>query len=152
TYLYKDSHGKKLGTEQWELFGLPDGGRLVRSQITVGNLTTEVFHRIDGKRRPTLVEVTKRQGEGLARARYSLDGQTLLGRLRGNQSGIISQTLSLPEYWTLSSPAVAAEGWGSLRALEAPGVKSMLTYFAPHHFTETMGLARMTVYEARGEE
>src|SRR5262249_17842904 len=48
-YSYRDRNGKEFGAESWQLFSTAEGGYLVHSQITTGDLITEVFHRVDAK-------------------------------------------------------------------------------------------------------
>src|SRR2546425_1102884 len=67
TYSYRDRSGKQVGTESWELFSTSEGGYLVHSRITMGDLTTQVFHRVDAKRRPSFTEVTKFHGDDQTR-------------------------------------------------------------------------------------
>ena len=149
-YLYKDQNGKECGTETWELYGTSDGGFLVHSQITAGELTTEVFHTLNGAGKTTFVEITKKRGEAVTRVRYNIDEHTLTARLRGNVSGVVQQTLEMPQRFAFSSPAVAAQGrgWpeGTQITSTSPG------YYVPSEMDDTVGTLDKTSYEPRGEQ
>jgi thiol-disulfide isomerase/thioredoxin len=147
-YAYRDGEGKERGTESWELFSTAEGGYLVHSSVAIGDQMTEVFHRLDARRRPTFVEITKQRGDDRTRTRYNLDGHTLTARTRGNVSGVISQTLEVPEGFLISSPSVAAEG------LLRGGVdqKQVAGYVAPFELYKATGALTALSYDARGEE
>lgn len=147
-YSYRDSNGKERGNESWELFSTSEGGYLVHSRATVGEQVTEVFHRLDAKRRSTFVEVTKQRSDDRTRTRYNIDGHTLTARMRGSVSGVISQTLEVPDGFLLSSPSVAAEGL--LRSSE--NQKQVMGYVAPFEFDKVMGALTAWSYEVKGEE
>jgi len=149
TYSYRDRGGKQFGAEQWELFSTAEGGYLVHSRITVGDLTTEVFHRIDAKRRPSFAEVTKLRGEERTRTRFNVDGNTMTARMRGSVSGVISQTLEVPEQFFLSSPAIAAVGFVPASERERFQISGYLT---PDQFDQAMGTLELMNWEAKGEE
>jgi thiol-disulfide isomerase/thioredoxin len=148
-YSYRDRNGKQAGTEQWELFSTSEGGYLVHSRITMGELTTEVFHRVDARRRPSFAEVTKIQGNDRTRTRFSFDGNTMTARMRGSVSGVISQTVEVPQRFFLSSPSIAAQGFVQAQdgdRYQTPG------YFAPQEFDKAMGTLIVVSCEAKGEE
>src|SRR6266404_9052645 len=149
TYSYRERSGKQFGAEQWELFSTAEGGYLVHSRITVGDLTTEVFHRIDAKRRPSFAEVTKLRGEERTRTRFNVDGNTMTARMRGSVSGVISQTLEVPEQFFLSSPAIAAVGFVPASERERFQISGYLT---PDQFDQAMGTLELMNWEAKGEE
>ncbi|HKG23674.1 MAG TPA: thioredoxin family protein, partial [Blastocatellia bacterium] len=92
-YVYKDASGKERGRERWELYSTAEGGNLVHSEITTGDTATEIWHRVDAARKPSMVEITRRRGPGVARARYRFGDGSLTARLRGNGSGVVEQTL-----------------------------------------------------------
>lgn len=148
-YSYRDRNGKEFGAEHWEMFSTSEGGYLVHSRIAVGDLTTEVFHRVDAKRRPSFAEVTKMRGEERTRTRFNIDGNTMTARMRGSVSGVISQTLEVPEQFVLSSPAIAAAGL--LQAPERDRAK-ISCYLTPEPFEQAMGTLEKLSFEARGEE
>lgn len=149
TYSYRDRSGKQFGGEQWELFSTAEGGYLVHSRITVGDLTTEVFHRVDAKRRPSFAEVTKLRGEERTRTRFNIDGNTMTARMRGSVSGVISQTLEVPEQFFLSSPAIAAAGFVQLPETERFQISGYLT---PEQFDRALGTLEPISWDAKGEE
>ncbi|HSE98873.1 MAG TPA: thioredoxin family protein [Blastocatellia bacterium] len=150
SYLYKDAAGKELGKEQWELYRTDEGGHLLHSLITTGNLTTDVWHRVNSANRPTFVEVTSQRGDSLARTRYRLNEQSLTARLRGNETGVIEQTLNVPDRVAFFSPAIAAEGWEWAKAEE--GGKQVLSYVAPAEIESTVGTLASVSFESKGED
>ena len=148
-YSYRDRNGKQVGAEQWELFSTTEGGYLIHSRITMGELTTEVFHRVDARRRPSFAEVTKIRGNDRTRTRFSFDGNTMTARMRGSVSGVISQTVEVPQRFFLSSPSIAAQGFAQAQGgdrYQTPG------YFAPREFDRAMGTLLVVSCEAKGEE
>jgi thiol-disulfide isomerase/thioredoxin len=149
-YAYRDASGKDRGSESWELFSTSEGGYLAHSRITMGNVTTEVFHRVDGQRKPTFVEVTRQRGDERTRTRINIENHTLTARMRGSVSGVISQTLEVPDSLALSSPAVAAEGlrWGQSGGEQ----KQASLYVSPMEFDKALGALAQASFESRGEE
>jgi hypothetical protein len=149
TYSYQDKEGKQVGQEAWDLFSTPEGGFLVHSLITTGDQTTDVYHRVDAKRRPSFTEVTKQHGDELTRTRFTIDNNTLSARMRGNVSGVVSQTLEVPEQLFLSSPAIAGQGF----VQQHDGVSFRVSsYVTPTNFYGAMGMLTSTLCEAKGEE
>ncbi len=148
-YSYRDRTGKQVGAEQWELFGTSEGGYLVHSRITTGDLITEVFHRIDAKRRPSFAEVTKLRGDERTRTRVNFDGATMTARMRGSVSGVISQTIEVPDRVYFSSPAIAAAGFVQLPEADRYQISS---YLIPQEFDKALGTLATASCEARGEE
>jgi hypothetical protein len=148
-YSYRDRNGKQFGGEQWELFSTSEGGYLVHSRIAVGDLATEVFHRVDAKRRPSFAEITKIRGDERTRTRFNFDGNTMTARMRGSVSGVVSQTLEIPEQFFFSSPAVAAAGF-----VQAPdNDRSQISgYVTPEQFDQAMGTLELMSWDAKGEE
>jgi thiol-disulfide isomerase/thioredoxin len=147
-YSYRDGEGKERGTESWELFSTSEGGNLVHSRVAIGEQVTEIFHRLDARRRSTFVEITKQRGDDRTRTRYNLDAHTLTARTRGSVSGVISQTLEVPDVFFLSSPSVAAEGLLG----NSEDQKQVAGYVAPFEFDRAIGTLTSWGYEARGEE
>lgn len=138
-YAYRDAAGKELGKEEWQLYGTPDGGSLIRSVITTGEQTMEVFHQLNAKKNPTFVEVTKHSGNNVTRTRYNISDRQLTATMRGNTSGTVKQTLEIPRQIAVLSPSVAAAGW--LCAQTPSG--DILTYVVPREFVNATGtLAR----------
>lgn len=148
-YSYRDPNGKETGTETWELFSTAEGGYLIHSRITAGDLSTEVFHRVDARRRPSFAEVTKVRGEERTRTRFNIDGATMTARMRGSVSGVILQTLEVPERFFLVSPAIAAAGFVQLPQSDRFQISS---YCERREFDEAMGTLAMANWEAKGEE
>ena len=152
TYQYLGQDGKPRGSEDWELFSTSENGYLIHSLIKTDEQTTEVWHRLDGRRHPSFVEITKQRGDGVARTRYRFSEKSMTARLRGNEPGVIEQTLSVPDALAFVSPAVAAEGWGWMQIAGTPDKKEIVSYFAPRGFGETVGALGVTSYEAKGDE
>lgn len=150
TYEYRDVNGKQTGGEQWVLFDTSEGGRLLHSRITIGDLSTEVFHRINAKRQTTFVEITKRQRNALMRSRYNIDGRSMTLRVRGDVSGVIQQTIDVPEGVPFLSPAVASAGWALSQ--EGGKAKQEAVYVAPNAFQGTAGTLCQSSYEAKGSD
>jgi hypothetical protein len=148
-YSYRDHKGKQIGAEQWELFSTSEGGYLVHSRITVGDLTTEVFHRVDAKRRPAFAEVTKLRGDERTRTRFNVDGNTMTARMRGSVSGVISQTLEVPEQFFLSSPAIAAAGFVQTSQSDRFKISG---YVTSEQFDQAMGTLESVSSDAKGED
>ena len=150
-YQYQDASGKACGSETWELFNTAEGGTLVHSRITTSDAVTEVFYRANAQRAPTFVEITWQRGETRARTRINIDGHTLTARMRGSLTGIIQQTLEVPEAFSIWSQSVAADG---LRLAEVKSAESYKAacYVAPAEFDSAMGtMAAMTI-ESKGDE
>lgn len=150
-YSYRDANGKEQGTENWELFSTAEGGYLAHSRVMAGDVMTEVFYRVDSARRPTFVEVTRQRGDERTRTRYNLDRRTLTARMRGSVSGIISQTLEVPDGFYLSTPSRAAEGlqWAN----SASGnQKPLAVYLSPKEFEGALGTLARSSCERKGEE
>lgn len=148
-YSYRERSGKQVGTEIWELFSTSEGGYLVHSRITMGDLTTDVFHRVDAKRRPSFTEVTKFHGDDQTRTRFTIETKTLTARMRGSVSGVVSQTLEVPEHLFLSSPSIAAQGFVQAQETDRYQISS---YFAPQEFDKAMGMLATASCETKGEE
>ncbi len=148
-YLYRDRSAKRAGTESWELFSTSEGGYLVHSRIVMGDLTTDVFDRVDAKRRPSFAEVTKLHGDELTRTRFTVDNNTMTARMRGSVAGVVSQTLEVPERLFLSSPSVAAQGF--IQSPEGDNYR-ISSYVAPPEFDRTVGLLATASCETKGEE
>jgi thiol-disulfide isomerase/thioredoxin len=148
-YSYRDRGGKQIGTESWELFSTSEGGYLVHSRITTGDLITEVFHRVNAIRRPSFTEVTKVRGDDRTRTRFTIDNHTLTARMRGNVSGVISQTLEVPDRLFLSSPSIAGQGFVQLQDSNSYQIS---VYSAPQEFDKALGTLVTTNFEVKGEE
>lgn len=149
TYSYRDRSGKETGTESWDLFSTPEGGFLVHSRITNIDFSTDVFHRVEANRRPSFAEVTKVRGNNRTRTRFNLDGNTLTARTRGSVSGVIAQTLEVPERFFISSPAVAAQGF--VQSSNTPAYQIAI-YPTPLGFDYTTALLATAACETGAEE
>ncbi len=148
-YSYRDRSGKQVGAESWELFSTSEGGYLVHSRITMDDLTTDVFHRVDAKRRPSFTEVTKFHGDDQTRTRFTIEKTTLTARMRGSVSGVISQTLEVPERLFLSSPSIAGQGFVESQETDRYQISS---YLAPPEFDKAMGTLATSSCETKSEE
>ena len=148
-YAYRDRSGKQVGDETWELFSTPEGGYLVHSRIKMDDLTTDVFHRVDAKRRPSFTEVTKFHGDDRTRTRFTIEKTTLSARMRGSASGVVSQTLEVPERVFLSSPAIAGQGFVQTPESDQYRISN---YLAPMDFDHAMGVLATTSCETKGNE
>jgi len=153
TYVYRDASGKR-GEERWTLFAREDGGRLVRSQIEIGDLVVEVFQGTDATGKLKFAEITKRQGEAVERARFFVEGDHLTGRLRGKEAGILQQDLVLPPSFAFAAPAIAASGWmgGGGRAAVAGPASQLVCYIAPSGFDSPLGSTCVVTRRVAGEE
>jgi thiol-disulfide isomerase/thioredoxin len=152
TYQYLDQDGKARGSEDWELFSTSENGYLIHSTIKTDEQTTEVWHRLDARHRPSFVEITKQRGDGVARTRYRFAEKSMTARLRGNEPGVIEQTLSVPAALAFVSPAVAAQGWGWMQIAGTQDQKQIVSYFAPRGYGETVGALALTSYEMKSDE
>lgn len=151
-YVYRDESGKERGRERWELYSTSEGGSLVHSEVTSGDTVTEIWHRVDAARKPSMVEITKYRGADVARTRYRFGDRSLTARLRGNDAGVIEQTLSVPERYAFTSQAIAAEGWTWAEGEKAGGGTPSVRYIAPLRLDSTVGTLQAVTVEARGEE
>jgi hypothetical protein len=150
TYVYRDAAGKR-GEESWTIFATKEGGRLVRSRIDTGEQVVEVFQGTDAGGKLKFAEITKRQGEAVSRARFFIDGDTLLGRLRGKEAGILEQNLVLPPSFAFATPAIATSAWMGLAA--ASGATSQLVcYVAPSGIESPLGTTCVVTHRVAGEE
>src|SRR5262249_43304048 len=111
TYLYRDKENRECGNEVWELFTAVEGGYFLHSRIAIVGLSTDVFERIDAKGRPAFADITKALGDDRTRLHITVDGETLTARMRGSTSGVVTQTLEVPDDFFLSTPSVASQGW-----------------------------------------
>jgi hypothetical protein len=138
TYTHVDVAGRRVATEAWELYSAPEDGLLLHSAIS-GADEVEVWHSVNRERRLDVLEVTKRKDGRLERARWFRDGKRLLGHLRGNDSGIVDQTVAVPESVALLSPATLAEGWA---AAAAEGAQAAALYDAAGEMERPLGVLR----------
>jgi hypothetical protein len=147
-YQYLNRDGKESGIEQWQLYSTSGGGRLVHSEITQGDLRTEIYYETDRKKHPTYVEITIRQGDHLIRERSYNENHKLFSRLAGD-SGVLEQTVDFSESSGFSSPAIASSGWAWAPSTEG---KTIPTYFALSDFNNIGGFLDNVAYESKGKE
>jgi len=120
------------GREEWWLYSLPHGGRLLRSAIDLPGERIEVWHRTAGSGRPELLEVTQEREDGALRSRCIVDGPRLTAWLRGTASGTVRQSLLLPDGAAFATPSILSLAWGWLQAVGEGGtVPLYLTPVAP---------------------
>jgi len=150
SYVYRDESGER-GLERWSLFQTKEGGLLVHSRIEIGDLSTEVFQGMKASGELDFAEITKRQGEGVMRARFRLDGGVLKGHLRGKEAGILQQDIAVPSGFAFASPAVAASLWMEAASRSAL-YRDVLCYVAPESFETPLGSACIVTYRVAGEE
>lgn len=149
TYTLTFDDGRR-GTETWRLFSTENGGQLAHSVIDDGTLVREVWHRVDEHGNTTFVEVTDEAGETLRRTRYRLRGQELRAHSRGSSSGIIDQTLALPEDCPIVTGAVATAGW-SCRLPDRSTVIASVRYDLPLGPASVIGTTRTVRLDRSGE-
>jgi hypothetical protein len=150
-YSYRDQTGKEFGKEEFELFSTTEGGYLVHSRIISGDLTTEVFQKIDAKRRPSFAEITKMRGTDRTRTRFSFDGETMTARMRGSVSGVVAQTIEVPARFYLSTPAMATEGW-AFSTGDRKAHEQITGYISPFEFDKAMGTLLPATADFVGDE
>jgi Thioredoxin len=151
-YSYRDQTGREFGKEEFELFNTSEGGYMVHSRITAGDLTTEVFQKIDANRRPSFAEVTKMRGSDRTRTRFSFDGDTMTARMRGSVSGVVAQTIEVPQRYFLSTPAMASEGWTFDTSGDSKSPGQISGYIAPLEFDKAMGTLVRATADFVGDE
>jgi len=149
TYAYTDSQGKAAGSETFELFNASEGGFFVHSRAISGGASTEVYQRIDTKNRPAFAEITRVQGDNRIRTRINIDRHTMTARVRGSVSGVITQTLEVPDGFFISSPVVAVQGWA---APDAEGHAQLSEYLFPYEFEDALGTLVPASCDVKGEE
>ena len=134
------------------MFSRPDGGRLVKSRIETEDLVVEVFQGTDAAGKLKFAEITKRQGESVSRARFFIEGDTLLGRLRGKEAGILEQNLVLPPQFAFATPAIATSGWMGLAAASGSPSSQVVCYVAPSGMDSPLGTTCVVTHRIAGEE
>jgi thiol-disulfide isomerase/thioredoxin len=152
SYRYVDETGGERGTESWTIWERPKGGRLVHAVIEREGARIEVFQGSEPDGRLAFAEVTRRQGEGVMRARWWLDGGLLTGRLRGREAGILQQEITVGNDFAFASPAIAAAGWMSAAAPAKTAVEQVVCYVAPDTFESPLGTTCVVLFRPAGEE
>src|SRR4030095_4937951 len=69
--------------------------------------------------------------------------------MRGSASGVVSQTLEIPERVFLSSPSIAGQGFVQVEETDRYQISS---YVAPMEFDKAMGVLAAANCQAKGEE
>lgn len=114
-YAHRNARGE-TATETWELWETKDGGLLAHSMIVstkTPSKTIETFAALDSHRAPDFVEVTRRDGDHVVRTRASADHGKWTVRARGDERGLVEQTLTAPK--ALLLPATLTFGWPLFR-------------------------------------
>ena len=150
-YQYRNAGGKPCGSETWEIFATAEGGHLIHSRITGADNSIEVFYRASAQGVPTFVEITRQGAETRDRTRINIDGHTLTARMRGSATGIVQQTLELPQGAAVSTPAHAAEGLPLATADAAQG-RSLVYYQTPVGAAGAMGTIGSIGIEGANEQ
>jgi len=133
------------------MFEAADGGTFVHSRVTIGDVVTEVFERVDARRAPTFVEITRQRDGARARTRINIEGHTLTARTRSSVAGIIQQTLEVPEAIAFASPAAAADGL-RLAGVKSGEVYKATCYVSPGDFGSAAGVLSAVSVEGKGDE
>jgi hypothetical protein len=122
SYRWETAQGETDGTESFELYRSPDGGMIVHDLIDrAAKGSTETWAEIDEHHAPDFAEVTTREGAHVTRTRYHAgDGQWYVTS-RGDEGGIVSQTMTAPAAMML--PATPTLGW-LLYALQGDNVQA----------------------------
>jgi hypothetical protein len=102
TYLLRDAQKRPVGTEVFELYEKPGGGRIAHSVIAKNDGTS-----IETWAQATYVEVTTR-GAKMTRTRYRRDGEAWTAISRG-ANGILEQTVAAPAAFI--TPATVTYAW-----------------------------------------
>jgi hypothetical protein len=155
SYRYVDESGAERGSERWTIWERPKGGRLVHATIARDGSEIEVFQGTAADGKLAFAEVTRRQGEGVMRARWWLDGGLLTGRLRGREAGILQQELLVGSDFAFASPAIAASGWmsaGTAAPAASGASEQVVCYVAPDRFDSPLGTTCVVLFRPAGEE
>ena len=109
TYLLRDARRRVEGTERFEVYERPGGGRIAHSVIAKrGGVTVETWAAVDAGNQPRFVEVTRRDGT-VTRTRYRRAAETWSAHSRGADGGIVDQTVAMPE--AVITPASVTYLW-----------------------------------------
>ncbi len=109
-YRILDPGGQQLGDEVWRLWHTEEGGRLLHTIRHRGAATLEIWQREEASGETTFVEITRRQDGRHSRTRHSLIEGILTSTTRGNDTGIVHQTVALPAGASLTTPTVLQAG------------------------------------------
>jgi hypothetical protein len=122
-YRLQNAQGAADGTESFEIYRSPSGGVLLHDVIdrtTKGSI--ETWAALDEHHAPDFAEVTERSGEHIVRTRYHADQGKWFVTSRGDEGGIVQQTMTAPAAFSL--PATPTLGW----LLYAPRRDAVDTY------------------------
>jgi thiol-disulfide isomerase/thioredoxin len=120
TYVLRDARRRDKGTESFEIYERPGGGKVVHSVIAKRDGTSvETWASIDDKNVPRYVEITSR-GATTTRTRFRGDGKTFTAHSRGTPGGIVDQTMVMPA--ALITPATVTYAWArdAVQVYEVP--------------------------------
>jgi len=106
-----------------------------------GEARLEIWQREEASGETSFVEITRRQEGRHSRTRHSLDEGILTSTTRGNDTGIVHQTVALPSGASLSTPTVLQAGrtWvqhgtsGTFPVFRLGGVERATGYLAQLH-------------------
>ena len=80
------------------------------------------------------------------------DGDTMTARMRGSVSGVVSQTIEVPQRWFLYTPAMASGGWTFDPSGNSKSPSQLTGYIAPFEFDKAMGTLVHATAEFIGDE
>ncbi|MEM6792870.1 MAG: thioredoxin family protein [Acidobacteriota bacterium] len=104
---------RRVGEERWRIFATEDGGsRLwVRQRSAAG--VTETWQSFDADGAATYVQVTRTSDGEHSRTRLWREGPEAVSTTRGDATGIVRQTVSLPSRSVILAPGAAglARAW-----------------------------------------
>ena len=107
------STGTVYGHEHWSLFVHPDGSRTVSIRMINNefNLFRTIVHRVDAQFRTMECQLLYyRNGRRMGSAWFQVEGGTL--RAEANlPAGRLTQTVAVPEHFSMVNHAAAVEGW-----------------------------------------
>ncbi len=134
SYSRQTARGESDGTEVFELYRTPDGGMILHDFIDRAEKgSTETWAELDGHHAPDFAEVTVREGDHVTRTRYHADEGKWYVTARGDEGGIVSQTMTAPAAMLL--PATPTLGW----LLYAPKPDSVHAYVVDAGMPSAMG-------------
>ena len=114
-YVHRDAEDREIGSETWQLFATEDGGRLLHCALARDGAEIDVWHRRDAAGASEFVELTRSRGGEHSRTRVWIDDGELSAMTRGNVTGIVQQTLTVPEGTNFALPCAADAGADWLR-------------------------------------
>lgn len=110
TYRLEDVRGVMNGIESFEIYRSPEGGMLLHDVIDRPSKgSTETWAGLDEHHAPDFAEVTERLGGHVVRTRYHADQGKWIVTSRGDEGGIVQQTMTAPAAFSL--PATPTLGW-----------------------------------------